>query len=65
MYKLPKTPEKLDKLLEKLGLKIEPWQKTNLLAMANDTTFVVGKMGRQRMFNAWIDLKLDELNKKG
>ena len=64
MHQLPKTQEKLDKLLEELGLSMEPWQKTIILAQANEITFLSRKMGRQRIFNAWIALKLDNPRRK-
>jgi len=60
MIQLPKTQEQLDKLLETLGLSMEPWQKTIILAQANEITFLARRMGRQRIFNAWAALKLDE-----
>ena len=65
MIQLPKTTEKLDKILQDLGRSMETWQKTINLAQANEIRFVARRMGRQRIFNAWVDLKLDELNKKG
>ena len=60
MIKLPKTQESLDQLLETLGLHFEPWQKTIILSQANEITYPARMMGRQRIFNAWVALKLDE-----
>jgi hypothetical protein len=60
MIQLPKTKESLDQLLETLGLHLEPYQKAVILAQANEITYPARMMGRTRIFNAWVALKLDE-----
>jgi hypothetical protein len=60
VIQLPKTQESLDQLLETLGLHFEPWQKTIILAQANEITYPARMMSRTRIFNALVALKLDE-----